>query len=238
MNWLEQRSIDFHWNSRESRLLNDSLDRWIEITSRDQFDKVSIIMKENNLFDLTTELYDSISKNWENFVIKKSNNRLDIYWKNDNFISRNFRRYSNPFRLIWFIESWKQFQKLLWDEVYIQDENNLAENLISQINQIRSETISRLKDLKEQVIVDEDYKIQKGDTLWKIVKERYWLDNNRDIANTINALVRYNKNIKKTDVTPPDGIRWDIIIEGKTIKIPHKLKVMWKNYERKEKTSN
>lgn len=238
MNWLEQRSIDFHWNSRESRLLNDSLDRWIEITSRDQFDNVSIILKENNLFDLTKNTFNSISPNWESFVIKKSNNWINIYWKNNNFISRNFRKYSNNFRLVWFISSWKQFQNLLWDEVYEQSENNLAEKLIQQIDQIRKESKERLKSLKNEVIEDEPYKIQKGDTLWKIVKDRYWLDDNRDIANTINALIRYNKNIKKTDVTPPDGIRWDIIIEGKTIKIPHKLKVMRKNYERKEKTSN
>jgi len=85
----------------------------------------------------------------------------------------------------------------------------LAENFISKVNQIRSETISRLKNLKEEVIADEDYKIEKGDTLWKIVKEKYNLTDNRDIANAINALVRYNSNIKKmkTDIAPPDGIR-------------------------------
>ena len=48
-------------------------------------------------------------------------------------------------------------------------------------------------------------------------------------------MVIYNKNIKKikTDIAPPDGIRWDIIIEGKTIKIPHKLKVLGNDILRK-----
>lgn len=228
MSWLEQRNIDFYWNSRESILLNDSLDRWIKITSKDQFDKISILLKENNLTDLSKNTFDSISTNWESFIIKKSNNWINIYWKNDNFISRNFRKYSNDFRLVGFISTWKQFQSLVWDDVYIQNENNLADDLISRINQIRLETSSKLKNLKEQVFIDEDYIVKKWDTLWKIVKEKYGLTDNRDIANAINSLVIYNKNMKKikTDVAPPDGIRGDIIIEGKTIKIPHKLKVL------------
>lgn len=217
MSELEQKNFDFNWKSRELRLLTDSLDKWIEITSKDQFDKISILLKENNLTDLSKNTFDSISPNWESFVIKKSNNWINIYWKNNNFITRNLRKYSNNFRLVWIITSWKQFQSLVWDEIYEQDENNLWERLISHVYQIRKESQDRLQKLKEEVIEDEIYKIQKGDTLWKIVKDKYWLTDNRDIANTINSLVRYNSNIKKmkTDVAPPDGIKWDLIIVWK-----------------------
>lgn len=235
MNWLEQRNIDFYWNSMESRLISEKLDLWIKISSKDQFDKISIVLKDNNLFDLSNTNFESISQNGEDFVIKKSNNWINIYWKNDNFISRVFRKYSNDFRLVWFISTWEQFQSLVWDEVYLQNDNNLADDLISRINQIRLETNLKLKKLKEQVFVDENYIVKKWDSLWKIVKEKYGLTDNRDIANAINSLVIYNKNIKKikTDIAPPDGIRWDIIIEGKTIKIPHKLKVLGNDILRK-----
>lgn len=234
MTWLEQKNFDFNWKSRELRLLTDSLDKWIEITSKDQFDKISTLLKENNLTDLSKNTFDSISPNWEFFVIKKSNNGVNIYWKNNNFITRNLRKYSNNFRLVWIITSWKQFQSLVWDEVYEQDENNLWERLISHVDQIRKESQDRLQKLKEEVIEDEIYKIQKGDTLWKIVKDKYWLTDNRDIANTVNSLVRYNSNIKKmkTDVAPPDGIKWDLIIVWKNIILPWELKVLWKNIKK------
>lgn len=234
MSELEQKNFDFNWKSRELRLLTDSLDKWIEITSKDQFDKISILLKENNLTDLSKNTFDSISPNWESFVIKKSNNWINIYWKNNNFITRNLRKYSNNFRLVWIITSWKQFQSLVWDEVYEQDENNLWERLISHVDQIRKESQDRLQKLKEEVVEDEIYKIQKGDTLWKIVKDKYWLTDNRDIANTVNSLVRYNSNIKKmkTDVAPPDGIKWDLIIVWKTIILPWELKVLWKNIKK------
>lgn len=234
MSELEQKNFDFNWKSRELRLLTDSLDKWIEITSKDQFDKISILLKENNLTDLSKNTFDSISPNWESFVIKKSNNWINIYWKNNNFITRNLRKYSNNFRLVWIITSWKQFQSLVLDEVYEQDENNLWERLISHVDQIRKESQDRLQKLKEEVIEDEIYKIQKGDTLWKIVKDKYWLTDNRDIANTVNSLVRYNSNIKKmkTDVAPPDGIKWDLIIVWKNIILPWELKVLWKNIKK------
>ena len=234
MSELEQKNFDFKWKSRELRLLTDSLDKWIEITSKDQFDKISVLLKENNLTDLSKNTFDSISLNWESFVIKKSNNWINIYWKNNNFITRNLRKYSNNFRLVWIITSWKQFQSLVWDEVYEQDENNLWERLISHVDQIRKESQDRLQKLKEEVVEDEIYKIQKGDTLWKIVKDKYWLTDNRDIANTVNSLVRYNSNIKKmkTDVAPPDGIKWDLIIVWKTIILPWELKVLWKNIKK------
>ena len=234
MSELEQKNFDFNWKSRELRLLTDSLDKWIEINSKNQFDKISILLKENNLTDLSKNTFDSISPNWESFVIKKSNNWINIYWKNNNFITRNLRKYSNNFRLVWIITSWKQFQSLVWDEVYEQDENNLWERLISHVDQIRKESQDRLQKLKEEVVEDEIYKIQKGDTLWKIVKDKYWLTDNRDIANTVNSLVRYNSNIKKmkTDVAPPDGIKWDLIIVWKTIILPWELKVLWKNIKK------
>lgn len=237
MSELEQKKFDFNWKSRELRLLTDSLDKWIEITSKEQFDKIVLMLKENNLTDLLKNTFDSISPNGDSFVIKKSNNWINIYWKNNNFITRNLRKYSNNFRLVWIITSWKQFQILVWDEVYEQDENNLWEKLISKIEQIRSESKSRLQWLKEEIVNDEPYTIQKRDNLWKIVKEKYWLTNNRDIANAVNALVKYNKNVKslKNDDNPDgwDGIKWDKIILWKTIKIPSTLKVLWQDVKRK-----
>lgn len=234
MTWLEQKNFDFNWKSKELRLLKDSLDKWIEITSKDQFDKISLLLKENNLIDLSINTFDFLSPDWESFVVKKSNNWVNIYWKNNNFISRNLRTYSNNFRLVWIITSWKQFQSLVWDEVYEQDENNLWERLISQVDQIRKESQERLQKLKEEVVEDENYIVKKWDTLWKLVKEKYWLTDNRDIANTINSLVRHNANIKKikTDIAPPNHIRWDLIIVWKTIILPWELKVLWKTVKK------
>lgn len=227
----QQNNFDFIWKSKELRLLTDSLDKWIEISSKEQFDKIVLMLKENNLTDLSKNTFDSIIWNWKTFVIKKSNNWLNIYWKNDNFISRNFRKYSNNFRLIWIISNGDTFKSLVWDDIYEEDENNLWEKLISKIEQIRSESKSRLQSLKEEIVEDEPYIIQKKDTLWKIVKEKYWLTKNRDIANAVNALVEYNKNVKslKNDDNPDgwDGIKWDKIIIWKIIKLPPKLKIYW-----------
>lgn len=234
MTWLEQKKFDFNWKSKELRLLKKSLDKWIEITSKDQFDKISLLLKENNLIDLSINTFDFLSPDWESFVVKKSNNWVNIYWKNNNFISRNLRTHSNNFRLVWIITSWKQFQSLVWDEVYEQDENNLWERLISHVDQIRKESQERLQKLKEEVVEDENYIVKKWDTLWKLVKEKYWLTDNRDIANTINSLVRHNANIKKikTDIAPPNHIRWDLIIVWKTIILPWELKVLWKTVKK------
>ncbi|MDD3145155.1 MAG: hypothetical protein PHV23_03500 [Candidatus Gracilibacteria bacterium] len=225
----QQNNFDFIGKSKELRLLTDSLDKGIEISSKEQFDKIVLMLKENNLTDLSKNTFDSIIGNGKTFVIKKSNNGLNIYGKNDNFISRNFRKYSNNFRLIGIISNGDTFKSLVGDDIYEEDENNLGEKLISKIEQIRSESKSRLQSLKEEIVEDEPYIIQKKDTLWKIVKEKYGLTKNRDIANAVNALVEYNKNVKslKNDDNPDggDGIKGDKIIIGKIIKLPPKLKI-------------
>ncbi|MDD2907701.1 MAG: hypothetical protein PHH98_03610 [Candidatus Gracilibacteria bacterium] len=231
-----QNNFDFNGKSRELRLLTDSLNRGIEINSNEQFNKISILLKENKLFDLSNNDFDSISSNGNSFVIKKSNDGLNIYGRNDNFISRNFRSYSNNFRLVGVINDKTKFKSLVGDEVYNYDENNLGEKLISQVEKIRAESKIRLQKLKDDVVIDdENYTVEKGDNLWKIVKRKYGLTDNHEIANAINALVKHNSSHKKikTDIAPPDGIKGDLIIKGKNIKLPNILKVLGKEIQKK-----
>lgn len=78
-------------------------------------------------------------------------------------------------------------------------------------------------DLSES---DSQYIVKKWDTLWKIVKREYWLLNNRDIANAINYIVKYNSNktLKSYDFPPPDWIKWDLIFVWNIIYLPKKIK--------------
>lgn len=63
--------------------------------------------------------------------------------------------------------------------------------------------------------VDKFYTVKSWDTLWEIVKTHYRLKSNRDIANCVNKLVKYNidnKNAwKLAEDNTPDGIFWDKI---------------------------
>lgn len=87
--------------------------------------------------------------------------------------------------------------------------------------------------------LDTIYTVRKWDTLWNIAKTFYPHTDNRELANIINALVRYNKvqsKLNALDNKPTwwDWIKWDTIIIWKTILIPTELKVIWKMINRFE----
>mgnify|MGYP001766199763 CR=1 FL=1 len=212
------------------------LKNWVKISSENDFKKLQENVKKYNFWNnlLWDVLYNSIAKNKEEFFLKLEWNDFRVYSKVKNSVENIFRRYSNYPILIWIINDSWEYKEMYWDEIYIQNEYSQFWIFENRINQIRKESQERLKNLKNEVVDDEPYKIQKGDTLWKIVKEKYGLTDNRDIANTINSLVRYNSSIKKlkTDVAPPDGIRWDLIIVWKNIILPWELKVLWKSIKK------
>lgn len=225
---------------KEKKESIDFLNGWIKISTPEEYKKLVSLLSTYKLpYILGDNTFDSISPNGMPFFIKKVNNWFNIYWKNDNFIARTFRSHSNPFRLAWIINNTGTFISSPWDEVFDENEYNNWETHESRIQLIREETKNELKVLKKQTILqDISYTIQKWDNLWKIVKEKYGLDNNRDIANAINALVSYNNGVRwlKNDNNPEgwDGIKWDKLIAWKTIKIPAKLKIHGgREFERK-----
>jgi hypothetical protein len=74
---------------------------------------------------------------------------------------------------------------------------------------------------------DEVYTVKKWDKLWNIVKEKYSLTSNRDIANCVNKLVKYNVENnnawKLQDDNTPDGIFGDKIYVDQKILLAEKL---------------
>ena len=72
-----------------------------------------------------------------------------------------------------------------------------------------------------------DYKVKSGDNMWNIVKTHYWLTSNRDIANCVNKLVKYNIEHdhawKLADDNTPDGIFWDKLYVGQKILLAKEL---------------
>lgn len=235
---------------KEKQEFIDFLENWVDISSSNDFSKIQENIDKYELsYNLWSTNFDLISPNNKPFVLKKVNSWFNIYAKNDNFISRYFRRNSNVPRLAWIIDSNWKFENFEWNEIYKENEYSSWETFDRRINLIWNETKKELEDLMEQMkleqekreleekakLVDQDYTIEKWDSLWKIVKEKYSITDNREIANTINALVRYNSSLKKIkkDINPKDGIKWDIIIVWKTIKLPHTLIVLWKDVLRK-----
>lgn len=84
----------------------------------------------------------------------------------------------------------------------------------------------------------ESYTVESWDTLWKIVKEKYGLTSNRDIANCINKLVKYNvDNEDKRDIeddNTPDGIFWDKIYVWQKILLANELIFRKQIFKRKK----
>lgn len=231
----ETQIIENQKKSEKQEFIN-FLKNWVNISSENDFNKLQESVKKYNFWNnlLWNNLYNLIAKNKEEFFLKLEWNDFRVYSKNNNYIEKFFRKYSNYPTLIWFINDLWEFKEMYLDEIYIQNEYSKFWTFENRINQIHKESQDRLQKLKEEVIEDEIYKIQKDDTLWKIVKEKYGITDNRDIWNTINALVRFNKNKKflKNDKIPSDGILWDLIIVWKTIVLPWELKVLWKNIKK------
>jgi hypothetical protein len=79
----------------------------------------------------------------------------------------------------------------------------------------------------ENITEDQEYIVKNWDTLWQIVKMHYWLTSNRDIANCVNKLVKYNiennNAWKLAEDNTPDGIFWDKIYVWQKILLAKEL---------------
>lgn len=118
-------------------------------------------------------------------------------------------------------------------EITVVDE--VVENDTHPNNQIEWDTnlvvvqpIVNTPDIQETIPQDKDYIVKSGDNLWSIVKKYYWLMSNRDIANYVNKLVKYNITYNKdsrniADDNTPDGIFWDKIYIGQKIILAKEL---------------
>lgn len=249
MSEKQTNNFDFLSSSKENRVLSDSLARWIEIYDSEQFDKIVKLLKDNKIIDLSKNSFSSLSPGRKWISIKRfDNNTVKVYWLYESNISIIKKVSPNLWYLVWWtIKSGETFQESSLSvsysnlsDRYLRDTNNLSEKVLEQLEQIKQDSIVKIESVKKDVeqLQYEPYTIQKWDNLWKIVKEKYGLDNNRDIANAINALVSYNNGVRwlKNDNNPEgwDGIKWDKLIAWKTIKIPAKLTVLWKEMPRKK----
>lgn len=162
----------------------------------------------------------------------------------------------------WYIKDWKfikDYQFLEFDKA----SNNTSEisqellNLLEEVDQWAGlenppeEVVDQGEDIledntgliEEPVVVEDvekvdiEYDVKKWDTLWSLAKEYYSLTSNRDIANVVNKIVKYNlengwKSSLSFDKTN-DGIKWDRIYVGDKIKLPPTLQFREQVFNRK-----
>lgn len=239
--------------------INNSLTKWIYIESESDFIKRKKILKSKNIFDLTGVTYNSIIPSnstrtwWMNprwFVLKKDiwANVISVYINNQTLFLDKKLNLSKW----WEINNWGIYVSWWYFEKHQQWEGNestklkMSDNIKKyhtdfQLPQVMKETPKKTKDSTPEKVInknqDEEYTIKKWDKLWNIVKEHYWLEDPRDIANAVNRVAKYNAEKWKTktfseDFNPPDGIIWDKIIIWKNIYLPDTLMVLKKEFKK------
>lgn len=99
-----------------------------------------------------------------------------------------------------------------------------------------------LKELNVDIVEQQwwiVYEVQEGDTLWSIVKEKFWINDDSEIADSIIQVTKVNlmNDIIKEDtlsfidwktISQQDGIPWDLIIAWEKIIITPQKK--WMSY--------
>lgn len=238
MSEQQANNFDFWVASRENRFLSDSLEKWIEISNSEQFNKIVKLLKDNKVIDLSANSFSSLSPDGQWISIRRlNNNTVNVYWLYESNISIIKKASQNLWYVVWWtIKNGEIFQESSLtvsysnlSDRYLRDTNNLSEKVLEQVEKIRQDSKKRIESIKKdyEESQDKDYIISRGDSLWKIVKEKYDLNDNTQIANAINALVQHNKDMKwiRKDQKPADGIFWDTIIVWKTLKLPASLKI-------------
>ena len=129
--------------------------------------------------------------------------------------------------------------QLLQEKDLISQEN---QELIAQVKELKNITQSvdwwdnkknknpaKVEKTEDNKPENKEYIVQKWDTLWDLVKTHYSLTSNRDIANCVNKLVKYNienntdnRNIAEDNT--PDWIFWDKIYVWQKILLAWELK--------------
>lgn len=104
---------------------------------------------------------------------------------------------------------------LIWYNIVdIEESNQINQNINDSEREVENNT-------------DKSYTVKSWDTLWQIVKQQYGLSSNRDIANCVNKLVKYNiaqnNAWKLAEDNTPDGIFWDKIYVGQKIMLADEL---------------
>lgn len=218
-------------------LLEKSLIEGVNINFETEFNSLVKLLKDNDIIDLSKIKYNDL--NWGLPVaIKKLNNSnksltvFSIYpyhnlWKNW------------PFGELWTIENWeyKKYGFFNWAAYF--GEKYYPAQWINTIPQNLWECKAEVKPITQEKPTEThtSYKIQKWDSLWKIVKEQYWLGNNtednRDIANIIEKLKKdpENKGVIKDDETWKIFV-WDPLNLPKIVNFKYKW---WKDKEIKLK---
>lgn len=235
--WPEvYNSLDTQKKQLLQETINNHLLKWVDINNEREYLRFINVLNKSLGIDLSKLTYQSINS-WSPFAIKKNtilDNNLTVFSLYSFLnISLNW-----PFNKLWSIDkNWIFIKDLSRNVNYNTDRSldvdTILNDLENKINNLKPNQ-QVTEQSNQEVVEDENYIVKKWDTLWKLVKEKYWLTDNRDIANTINSLVRHNANIKKikTDIAPPNHIRWDLIIVWKTIILPWELKVLWKTVKK------
>lgn len=250
-NWYEIFS-DF----KES--IHQNLKDGIDVSSKDKFEKWKKLLTEMWGLNLKQVEYDTLKSELNEKIILQqvgTDNHLTVFTSIKPFIISNP---GLPMSKFWEIRDWvftKKIDKNInYPESKKEDRGNPYSLKYEEIKkQSKSERRNILPDNERSIekakwwkietppiTTFEEYTIQKWDTLWNIVKTKYNLSDPRDIANTINALAKYNADkLKKTNLLsdttiPPDWIIWDKIYYGRKIHIPDEIPVLWKKIEKKK----
>lgn len=117
----------------------------------------------------------------------------------------------------------------------VTEEEQVNQNVLNPINHnewdinvVVHEQINNTVDVQNIIPQDKDYIVKSWDNLWNIIKKYYGLTSNRDIANYVNKLVKYNlahntDNRNIADDNTPDGIFGDKIYVGQKIILAKEL---------------
>ncbi len=121
----------------------------------------------------------------------------------------------------------------------VEESKSVEEKILSNMDSQEVEKIVKheLKDEKEKEIANNVYEVKGWDTLWSIIKDNFWIEDNTEIANKIVKIVKINEDgtIKKDSLSiinwkiieKPDWIPWDLIFpwDKIIIKIDEKTEI-------------
>ncbi len=193
-----------------------------------------ITSDSNTSLDKNSYFHWVIIKNWEIQV------RFDGFWRKDTFVMRydeNWEIIKKEYeRNTWMWNSRKTTKVGNWEQREWEEEN-VSNNSSWIDSSIFDDNIGRINDLTENWSDSEEvetissetiYTVKKWDTLFKIVRDHYWLTDNTQIAKMVNYVVDSQNDGKMArrlgkDKDPKefrDWIKWDVLRIWDKIKLP------------------